>query len=86
MKIGYGHFGEQPFHFTIKNPEQQTDVGFLKLFLSNKYHNLRGIEQPALDAKELSNRHKRDIGRSDISDYEPIWDTLTITVVQRRRK
>ena len=82
MQIGYG-FGEDPFHFTIEDPKQQTDVAFLKLFLSNSYHNIPGIEQCKL--KELSNGRERDIDRL-VEAFEHIWDTLTITIVQRRRK
>ena len=62
------------------------DVSFLKLFLSNMYHNLQVIEQPSLDTEKLRNRHKLDMERFDEFAYEPIWDTLRITTVQRRRK
>ena len=81
MKIGYDNLGEAPFYFTIEDPEQQMDVSFLKLFLPNTDRDLHGIEQCGL--KELSNR---DMERFDESVYEPICDTFTITIVQRRKK
>ena len=76
-----------PFRFRFSDPKQNIDVGFFKLFLSTSSLDLSEINQPSLVANELSGRHElRDMDRLCEAAYKHVWDTLTITIVQRRSK
>jgi len=44
LTVGYGAGGGDPFEFTL-NPGEQSDTGFLKLFVSTKYVDMECITQ-----------------------------------------
>lgn len=76
LPIGYGDGGGTPYTYYVR-PGQDLDVGFLKLFISTEPVDLEGIQQPS----------PFDQGRGGTNEKRkprPIWDTLTIAVVQRR--
>ncbi|KAF7366608.1 hypothetical protein MSAN_00918600 [Mycena sanguinolenta] len=84
ITVGYGAGGGYAFQFVM--PAGVTiDTGFLKLFVSTKFLDLRGIEQPAaaeaLGAARLSGAQER------VSVEADTWDALVapITIYKKER-
>ncbi|KAF9005554.1 caspase domain-containing protein [Cyathus striatus] len=76
LTIGYGASGSSPFRYYLR-PEQNVDVGFIKLFISTKY----------IDLGEIPQKPPFGHGRaSAVEEMKPleIWGTILIPVVQRR--
>ncbi|KAJ7138041.1 caspase domain-containing protein [Mycena epipterygia] len=72
ITVGYGAGGGYPFRFTI--PEGMTShTGFLKLFVSTKYLDLKRIEQP----KAVGGKNSHAVSR----DSE-VWGALDVAVTK----
>ena len=73
LNIGYGAGGGNPFEFTLR-PNQTTDMGFLKLFVSTKYVDMGWLCQK--DPFDPLARHQmqRKIQATDF------WDALFVAV------
>ncbi|KAJ6526230.1 caspase domain-containing protein [Mycena vulgaris] len=77
ITVGYGTAGGYAFQFVI--PEGlTTDTGFLKLFYSNRYLDLRRIEQPA--AVEAMGGGRQSEGLERLALDTEIWGTLDVAV------
>jgi hypothetical protein len=77
LSIGYGSGGLTPFSYFIRDG-QDTDVGFLKLFLTTEPVDYSNIPQTSpFNFRQRSN-----------GNYKPkprlIWDTILVAIVQRR--
>ena len=75
--------GSGPFVYECR-PEQDVDVGFLKLFLSNQYIDLSNILQGVTTALDEGNVRRTKIPES--RGPEPTWVSMVVTVVQERKK
>ena len=77
MTIGFGNPGAAPYRYFLRN-DQSVDVGFLKLYISSHYVDFSGIPQcsPFTGAKDRA-------GIQDPKRTPPLWDTLTIPIVQK---
>ena len=77
LSIGYGSGGLTPFSYFIRDG-QDTDVGFLKLFLTTE----------PVDYSNVPQTSPFDIRQRGNGKYKPkprlIWDTILVAVVQRR--
>ncbi|KAF8993487.1 caspase domain-containing protein [Cyathus striatus] len=76
LTIGYGASGFPPVNYFLR-PEQDVDVGFIKLFISTKYIDLGEIPQKSPFV------HDRASG-IEKRKAPAIWGTILIPVVQRR--
>ncbi|VDB88738.1 unnamed protein product [Peniophora sp. CBMAI 1063] len=74
LPIGYGDGGGRPYNYYLRQG-QDLDVGFLRLFLSVEPIHFSGIAQQS--PFELNSRQFR-------AEAEPLWDAVTIAVVQRK--
>ena len=74
LPIGYGDGGGRPYNYYLRK-NQDLDVGFLRLFLSVQPIHFAGIAQQS--PFEPRNRQTN-------LEVEPLWDAVTITVVQRK--
>ncbi|VDB92292.1 unnamed protein product [Peniophora sp. CBMAI 1063] len=77
LTIGYGAGGAVPYTFTL-GENQDTDLGFIKLFISTEPVDLSRIEHIS-----PFGRRARNIKRKS-RPPAPVWDTLTIPVIQRK--
>ena len=77
LSIGYGNGGGVP-HLYFLRDEQNLDLGFLKLFISTQPIDLEGIPQ-ASPFQPVLRDHESKGKRSPA----PLWDAVTIAVVQR---
>ncbi|KAI0309170.1 hypothetical protein OF83DRAFT_1159204 [Amylostereum chailletii] len=76
LTIGYGS-GEAPPQYYFLRDEQDVDVGFLKLFLTTGYVDFSNIPQASpFDPNRPTSPFR--------PKKPPLWDTLLVTVVQRR--
>lgn len=78
LTLGYGSGGVPPHTYPIRQGHD-TDVGFLKIYLSTKAYDLSGITQDGaftLDQSRAPNRWRHRVVDT--------WDTLLIPVIQRR--
>lgn len=80
LSIGYGAGGGRPFKYYLR-PNQDVDVGFIKLFILTKPIDLSSIPQQSPFTEKLVPRATR---RADLDSARDAWDTAVITVVQRR--
>jgi hypothetical protein len=75
--------GSGPFVYECR-PGQDVDVGFLKLFLSNRYIDLSTLLQGVTTAlDEGSIRGTKELAPKPI---DGIWVSMVVTVVQERKK
>ncbi len=77
LTIGYGSGGSSPFNYLLRDG-QDIDVGFLKLFLSTAPVDFSNIPQRSpfyVDPRK---------GRLAQVKTMSVWNTLLVTVVQRR--
>jgi len=78
--LNYGNGGGEPLRFLVEE-DYPCDVGFLRVFLSNKPFDL-DIEQDGLDliaeGREMPTRGKRG-GRLPTDT----WDVLTLPIIQK---
>ncbi|KZV62753.1 hypothetical protein PENSPDRAFT_758475 [Peniophora sp. CONT] len=79
ITLGYGNGGGSPHTYYLR-PNVKGDIGFIKLFLSTEQVDLSHVPQSSpFDEKVLSDfRPTEELKRPP----RPIWDTVTITVVQ----
>ena len=78
LTIGYGSGGAKAFKFDLK--KEDVDVGFLKLFLTTDYIDYSNVSQQSPFAAT------RDVvDYDDSKKLDPVWDSILIPVVQRRR-
>ena len=61
------------------------DVGFLKLFLSNKYIDLSTLLQGVTTALDEGNNRGTKVAPGPTAG-EGLWASMVITVVQERKK
>jgi len=76
LTLGYGSGGEIPHTYPIRQG-YDTDVGFLKIYLSTKPYDLSGIKQRGIFSQS----------RSPVPWCQrsvETWDTILIPVIQRR--
>lgn len=73
LTIGYGAGGGDPFEFTL-GPNQTTDTGFLKLFVSTKYVNMEWLSQSDPFDPSAKRSMKRKVQVTDC------WDALFAAV------
>lgn len=78
LTLGYGSGGVPPHKYPIRKGHD-TDVGFLKIYLSTKPCDLSGITQD--DAFTQT----RAPGRWSPDRLVDTWDTILIPVIQRRK-
>ncbi|CCO37708.1 Metacaspase-7 Short=AtMC7 [Rhizoctonia solani AG-1 IB] len=80
LTIGYGSGGQIPFIFAV-NEGRNMDVNYLKLFVST-----RPIDfEPIVQESPFEGRSAvLDKDTSDVFGNGLLWDTFTMTVVQRR--
>jgi len=76
LPIGYGDGGGLPYRYFLREG-QNLDVGFLKLFISTESVDFECIPQPSAFDQGRG-------GSASRQKPKPIWDTQTITVVQRQ--
>jgi hypothetical protein len=81
LTIGYGSTGTQPHTYTLL-PEQDVDVGYLKLFLSTQHVDFSSVEQ-----KSPFELHGGMVGMTTIGEVKKVsmWDTKIVTIVQKRK-
>ncbi|KAG7442728.1 uncharacterized protein BT62DRAFT_1079102 [Guyanagaster necrorhizus] len=80
LTIGYGSGGGRPREYYLR-PSQDVDIGFLKLLVSTKYVDYSNLKQ----SSPFPQGHRADVVYQ--SERRPaLWDTILITVVQRKRK
>ncbi|KAJ7841777.1 hypothetical protein B0H13DRAFT_2365566 [Mycena leptocephala] len=78
ITVGYGAAGGYAFQFVI--PEGMTsDTGFLKLFVSTKYLDLKRIEQPAAVDVIYGGERDADTHRPEVEKGE-MWDAVDVAV------
>jgi len=78
LTIGYGSGGSSPFNYLLRDG-QDIDVGFLKLFLSTAPVDFSNIPQRSPFYVD-----PRIVRRSAQVKTVSVWNTLLVTVVQRR--
>lgn len=78
LPIGYGSGGHTARRYTIEDPTQDLEVGFLKLFISSQYVDFSKVEQnsPFGDASRAMKKAKVSPPR--------FWDAIFIPLIQRR--
>ncbi|TFY62831.1 hypothetical protein EVG20_g6557 [Dentipellis fragilis] len=78
LTVGFGAGGSVPYSYFLRDG-QDVDVGFLKLFLSTEQVDLAHLVQrsPFEEGRGAQEAPKRST---------PIWDTILVSVVQRRGK
>ncbi|KZV62932.1 hypothetical protein PENSPDRAFT_641580 [Peniophora sp. CONT] len=78
LSMGYGAGGGRPYKYFLR-PNQDLDVGFLKLFISTEQVDLSSIEQrsPFITTDPRAPEKEK-------MKPKPIWDTVPIAVVQRK--
>ena len=79
LTIGYGSGGAAPLTYSLREG-QNVDVGFLKLFLTTRPTNFSKIQQDTSFGPQ-GHRGLQELPKINPDDE---WDTVTITVVQRR--
>jgi hypothetical protein len=77
LTIGYGAGGAAPFSYFLRN-NQDVDVGFLKLFLTTEQVDFSNVSQLSPFGK-----NNRGIERERPKPMR-VWDTILVTVVQRK--
>ena len=77
LTMGYGAGGGRPFKYYLR-PGQDLDVGFIRIFISTEQVDLSGIEQRS----PFTTTDPRATDQ-DQRKPKPIWDTVSIAVVQR---
>ncbi|KZV70057.1 hypothetical protein PENSPDRAFT_607783 [Peniophora sp. CONT] len=81
LTIGYGAGGGQPFKYYLR-PDQDLDVGFIKLFVSTRPVDLSSVVQRSpFGTEDGMERGSRETAPPLVEDT---WDTITIAVVQRK--
>jgi len=84
---GYGCNGGGPFTFELKEG-QNTDIFYLKMFLSTEPIDLDHIEQSSpFDPSEDSNSDEQNRGMKRVTQEPmvlPSWDTVLIPIIQNR--
>ena len=78
LTVGYGDSGSVPHTFYLR-PEQNVDVGILKLFLSRQQVSLSHVAQPSPFLA-----HRAVGPPPEFKNLHLPWDTIDIPVVQRR--
>lgn len=81
--MGYGAGGGRPFKYLLR-PGQDIDVGFVRMFISTRVVDLAGIEQRSPFRDDVGSRDAMGAQVKRRSRPKPIWDAVTIAVVQRR--
>ncbi|KAF8150569.1 caspase domain-containing protein [Crassisporium funariophilum] len=78
LTLGIGSGGARPFSYFLP-PDQDVDVGFLKIFLCTAPTDLSGVPQDS---------PFHDFRGTVLRDEEPIktWGSILIPIVQRRKK
>ncbi|KAI0030187.1 caspase domain-containing protein [Vararia minispora EC-137] len=77
LPIGYGDGGGRPYNYTL-SPGEDIELGFLKIFISTQFVDLREIRQSSpLNGERVANEN--------VPSPAPVWDTITIAIVQRRK-
>ncbi|KZV74057.1 hypothetical protein PENSPDRAFT_648260 [Peniophora sp. CONT] len=79
QSIGHGPTETMPFTAQLP-PHQETDVGFLKFFVSTRPIDLSDVEQHS----PFVARNARTLRQVARPPPVALWDTIIITVVQRR--
>lgn len=84
LTIGYGSGGASPHQFFLRE-EQDVDVGHLKLFLTTKYVDLAFVLQdaPFNTRADVQGRHINKPKARGKKIQSPLWDEITVTIVQR---
>lgn len=85
MTIGFGSGGASPHQFFLR-PGQNVDVGHLKLFLTTKYVDLSFVVQESPFSSSRSEAQERHMNKPKARAKKiqgPLWDELTVTIVQR---
>ncbi|VDB88534.1 unnamed protein product [Peniophora sp. CBMAI 1063] len=78
LTIGYGDGGGRPFTYFLR-PEQDVDVGFIKLYISTHFVDLSHIEQESPFEVGMPRGSEMTV-----EHFEGAWDTVLIPVVQHR--
>jgi len=79
LTVGYGSGGGTPKKYNLREG-QDIDIGFMKLFLSDRYVDLSKIPQESPFSKK---GHKRQSVDVEITDGR--WATSLITIIQYRQ-
>ena len=77
LPIGFGDSGTYPKRYTLK-PNQDVDVGFMKLYLSTTYVDYSSIAQESPFRKD---RATQDV----VPKRSHRWDSIMVPIVQKRR-
>lgn len=62
VTVGFGADGGDPFSLFLR-PDEKSDTGFLKLFVSAKYVDMKWITQEAITSTGLKHTHGRQGGK-----------------------
>ncbi|EIM79484.1 uncharacterized protein STEHIDRAFT_163672 [Stereum hirsutum FP-91666 SS1] len=76
LPIGYGSSSRRPREYFLREG-QNIDIGFIKVFLSTDYVDLSNISQPSPFTELRAERPKAFVP-------VPQWDSILVTVVQRK--
>lgn len=79
LTIGYGSSDTNAYSYFIR-PEQDVDVGYLKLYLSTEHVDYSHIPQPSPFEPRFASR-----GGETKAPKRVLWDTMTVAVIQRKR-
>lgn len=82
LTIGYGSGGASPHQFFLRE-DQDVDVGHLKLFLTTKYVDLSFVLQDTPFDTDVQGRHINKPKARAKKIQSPLWDEITVTIVQR---
>lgn len=77
LTIGYGSGGGRPQTFMLQG-DDQVDVSYLKLFITNQFVDLSYLEQDS-PFDGLTGRASRDARPNEV------WDTVCLMIIQHRR-
>ncbi len=77
MTVGYGRDGGNPWKYYLDD-WQESDFGFLKIFLTTKRVDLSHILQESPFAGS------RDAPEPEPKKPIPLWDTITVMINQRK--
>ncbi|KAF5343713.1 hypothetical protein D9758_016517 [Tetrapyrgos nigripes] len=78
LTIGFGDSGTSPWSYALR-PNQDVDVGFLKLYLSTKYVDWSHIKQ---DSPFGEHSDRFNVPHPKDQYQKNLWHTLTIPVIQ----
>ena len=79
LTLGYGVGNSDAFNYVLRGG-QDVDVGFLKLFLTTEQVDLSNIPQ----LSPFTRDNRAQVHAPLIATTASIWDTILVTVVQRR--